>query len=267
VEPEMRKLLRGFLINLQFFTAIPVHLELPMDKPHLKSAVQAFPLLGLLQGGIYAGLFYLLLEYTPFSNLAAAFLLWLMSILLTGGIHLDGWMDASDGYFSYKDQQKRLQVMNDPRTGAFGVISVIVLLSNRFLFIYEITVNVQVETYLMIAGIPLLSKSVMGLLLLTVRSAKKEGLGALFQSAAALKDLWTYIVYIIGFLALMLFFDSAFNYISILLVAAFVILLIFRRKAIKWFGGITGDILGAAVEGTELFLWMTLWLLHYFVMA
>jgi adenosylcobinamide-GDP ribazoletransferase len=157
--------------------------------------------------------------------------------------------------------------MNDPRTGAFGVISVIVLLSSRFLFIYEITVNVQVETYLMIAAIPLLSKSVMGLLLLTVRSAKKEGLGALFQSAAALKDLWTYIVYIIGFLALMLFFGSAFNYISILLVAAFVILLIFRRKAIKWFGGITGDILGAAVEGTELFLWMTLWLLHYFVMV
>ncbi len=263
----MRKHLKGFLINLQFFTAIPVHLELPMDKPHLKSAVQAFPLLGLLQGGIYAGLFYLLLEYTPFSDLAVAFLLWLISILLTGGIHLDGWMDASDGYFSYKDQQKRLQVMNDPRTGAFGVISVIVLLSSRFLFIYEIALNVHVNSYLMIAAIPLFSKSVMGLLLLTVKSAKKEGLGALFQSAATPKDLWTYLVYIIGFLVLMLLFDGGFYYVSILLVTAFVMLLFCRRKAMKWFGGITGDILGAAVEGTELFLWMTLWLLHYFVMA
>lgn len=263
----MSKLLKGFLINLQFFTAIPVHLELPMDKPHLKSAVQAFPLLGLLQGGIYAGVFYLLLEYTPFSNLAAAFLLWLMSILLTGGIHLDGWMDASDGYFSYKDQQKRLQVMNDPRTGAFGVISVIVLLISRFLFIYEISVYVHVDSFLMIAAIPLLSKSVMGLLLLTVKSAKKEGLGALFQSAATAKDLWIYLVYIIGFLLLVILFDGGFYYVSILLVAAVLILLFCRRKAIKWFGGITGDILGASVEGTELFLWLTLWLLHYFVMA
>lgn len=263
----MRKLLKGFLINLQFFTAIPVHLELPMDKPHLKRAVQAFPLLGLLQGGIYAGLFYLLLEYTPFSNLAAAFLLWLMSILLSGGIHLDGWMDASDGYFSYKDQEKRLEVMNDPRTGAFGVISVIVLLSSRFFFIYEITENVHAASYLMIAAIPLFSKSVMGLLLLTVKSAKKEGLGALFQSAASPKDLWTYAVYIIGFLAFVIWFDGGFNYVSILLVTALLILLFCRGKAIKWFGGITGDILGAAVEGTELFLWMTLWLLHYFVMV
>lgn len=263
----MRKLLKGFLINLQFFTAIPVHLELPMDKAHLKSAVQAFPLLGLVQGGIYASIFYVLLEYTPFSNLAVAFFLWLMTIVLTGGIHLDGWMDASDGYFSYKDQEKRLQIMNDPRTGAFGVLSVIVLLSSRFLFIYETTVNVHIISYLTIAAIPLLSKSVMGLLLLTVKSAKKEGLGAIFQSSATSKDLWTYLVYIIGFLVFVIFFDGGFYYVSILLVAAVLILLFCRRKAIKWFGGITGDILGAAVEGTELILWMTLWLLHYFVMV
>lgn len=263
----MRKLLKGFLINLQFFTAIPVHLEIPMDKPYLKSAVQAFPLLGLLQGGIYAGLIFVLLEYSPFSHLAAAFLLWLISILLTGGIHLDGWMDASDGYFSFRDREKRLEVMNDPRTGAFGVISVIVLLSSRFLFIYEITENVHAVSYLLIAAIPLFSKSVMGLLLLTVKSAKKEGLGALFQSAATPKDIWTYAVYLIGYLTFVILFDGSFDYVGILLVTAFVSLLFCRRKALKWFGGITGDVLGAAVEGTELLLWMTLWLLHYFVMA
>jgi adenosylcobinamide-GDP ribazoletransferase len=263
----MRKFSKGFLIDLQFFTAIPIHFELPMDKPHLKSAVQAFPLLGLLQGVIYASLFYFLLEYTPFSNLAVAFLLWLMTILLTGGIHLDGWMDASDGYFSYKDQQKRLEIMNDPRTGAFGVISVIILLSSRFLFMYEITVNVNVISYLLVAAIPLLSKSVMGMMLLSVKSAKTEGLGALFQSAATAKDLWTYPVYITGFLALVSLFNNGYYHVTILIVTAFVILLFCRRKAIKWFGGITGDVLGAAVEGTELFLWMTLWLLHYFAMA
>ena len=119
----MKKLLKGLLIDIQFFTAIPVPLEIPMDKPHLKKAVQAFPLLGLIQGVIYTSLVYVLLEFTPFSNLAVAFMLWLTTILLTGGIHLDGWMDASDGFFSYKDQEKRLEIMKDPRTGAFGVIS------------------------------------------------------------------------------------------------------------------------------------------------
>jgi adenosylcobinamide-GDP ribazoletransferase len=263
----MRKFLKGFLIDLQFFTAIPVRFELPIDKPHLKSAVQAFPLLGLLQGGIYASLYFLLLEYTPFSNLAIAFLLWLMKILLTGGIHLDGWMDASDAYFSYGDQPKRLEIMKDPRTGAFGVISVIVLLSSRFLFIYEITENVQVVSYMMIATIPFLSKSVMGVLLLTVKSAKNEGLGALFQRAATKKVLWIYPIYITIFLALMTLVDHGFFLVFALIVIACASLLLCRRKAVSWFGGITGDVLGAAVEGTEFFLWMTMWLLHYFAMA
>jgi adenosylcobinamide-GDP ribazoletransferase len=259
--------LKGFLLDLQFFTAIPIRSELPMDKPHLKSAVQAFPLVGLLQGGIYASLFYVLTEYSPLSTLAVAFFLWLMSILLTGGIHLDGWMDASDAYFSYGDQPKRLEIMKDPRTGAFGVISVNVLLSSRFLFIYEITENVQTVSYMMIAAIPFLSKSVMGVLLLTVKSAKNEGLGALFQSAATIKVLWIYPIYIAVILALMTFVDNGFMLLSILIMSSFISLQVCRRKAVSWFGGITGDVLGAAVEGTELILWVTLWLLHYFAMA
>lgn len=261
------KFLKGFLLDLQFFTAIPIRLELPMDKPHLKGAVQAFPLAGLLQGGIYASLYYLLAEYTPFSTLSAAFFLWLMSILLTGGIHLDGWMDASDAYFSYGNKEKRLEIMKDPRTGAFGVISVIVLLSCRFLFIYEITENVQGLTYMMIAAIPFLSKCVMGVLLLTVKSAKNEGLGVLFQDAATIKVLWIYLIYISVILVLISFINNGFFLVSILIVIACASLLVCRLKAVSWFGGITGDVLGAAVEGTELFLWMTVWLLHYFAMA
>lgn len=263
----MIKLLKGFFIDLQFFTSIPVPIELPMDKLHLKKAVQAFPLLGIFQGIIYALLTYVLVDLTPFSNLASAFLLWLITILFTGGIHLDGWIDASDAYFSYKDQSKRLEIMKDPRTGAFGVISVIVLLSCRFLFIYEIIINVQFLSYMMIMAIPFLSKCVMGVLLLTVKPAKQEGLGVLFQSAATWKDLWLYPVYIIVFVVVITLYNGNFLLVSLIILASVILLLFLRMKALKWFGGITGDVLGASVEGTELFLWMILWLLHYFVMG
>ncbi|MEM5594857.1 adenosylcobinamide-GDP ribazoletransferase [Niallia circulans] len=52
------------------------------------------------------GDFLLLNEYTPFTALAVAFIVWISTILLTGGLHLDGWMDASDAYFSYQDAKK-----------------------------------------------------------------------------------------------------------------------------------------------------------------
>jgi len=237
-----------------------------MDREHLKKAVQTFPLLGLFQGIFYAFLFYVLNGYTPFSHLAAAFLLWLATILLTGGIHLDGWMDASDAYFSFQDREKRLEIMKDPRTGAFGVLSLVVLLSCRLLFIYEFTTDVQLLTYILILWIPFLSKTVMGGILLTVPSAKNEGLGKLFQDAADKRSLWIYPVYLIFLFLLVTSMGKNLVLVGIMIAVAIGSYLICRRNVLKWFGGITGDVLGATVEGSELLLWMTAWLLHYFVM-
>lgn len=259
------KIMKGFLLNLQFFTALPIKLELPMDKAHLQKAMQTFPVLGCFQGVFYACLFYAVAHWTPFSHLAAVFLLWLATILLTGGIHLDGWMDASDAYFSYQEQGKRLEIMKDPRTGAFGVISIIVLLSCRLFFLYEATINVHIVTYILIAALPFFSKNVMGAILLTVKSAKNDGLGHMFQEASSAKMLWIYPLYIAAFLLIAALLGVSLIPIGWLLLAAMVSYLLCRRNALKWFGGITGDVLGASVEGTEFILWLTIWLLHYFV--
>ncbi|MCS0674415.1 adenosylcobinamide-GDP ribazoletransferase [Cytobacillus firmus] len=262
------KWLKGLLINLQFFTSIPIPMSLPMDKPHLEKAIRTFPIAGLIQGSIYAFILYSFLEWTPFSLLAAAFAVWLAGILLTGGIHLDGWMDASDAFFSYRDQERRLEIMSDPRVGAFGVLSIIVLLGTRFLFIYEIVLLSNLYSYFLIAMIPFLSKMVMGVLLIKVKAAKTEGLGSLFQQAASKTTLSIYPIFLlaaaaaaglagypafVGFLIMVLFSILLFAFLS--------------RKVIAWFGGMTGDVLGASVEGTEVLLWMILWLLHYFVMG
>ncbi|MEH6957448.1 adenosylcobinamide-GDP ribazoletransferase, partial [Neobacillus drentensis] len=151
--------------------------------------------------------------------------------------------------------------------GAFGVLSILVLLSSRFLFIYESTTNVENLQWFMIAAIPFLSKSVMGVMLLTVKAAKNEGLGSLFQNAANPQSLWPYPIYLVSFLVIVSLLIKEFFIIALLILVATCCLFLFRRKAVKWFGGITGDVLGAAVEGTELLLWMTVWLWHYFVMV
>lgn len=262
------KWLKGFLINLQFFTSIPIPLQIPMDKEHLEKAIKTFPLLGLLQGCIYAGILYSFLHWTPFSDLTTAFAVWLAVILLTGGIHLDGWMDTSDAFFSYRDKEKRLEIMSDPRTGAFGVLSVIVLLSARFLFIYEITQMAQPISYFFIILIPFYSKMVMGVLLLNVKTAKNGGLGSLFKQAASEKTLSFYIIYTVILIGLTAIFikDALWGILLFLFVAGGVIAFL-KEKVVNWFGGMTGDVLGASVEGTEVLLWVTLWLLHYFAMG
>lgn len=257
---------KGLLINLQFFSTVPIPIELPMDRKHLERAIQTFPLLGLLQGGIYASILYAIVEWTPFSVLTAAFALWIVSILLTGGIHLDGWIDSSDAYFSYRDQEKRLEIMKDPRTGAFGVLSVIVLLSAKFFFLYEIVSMLHSATYLLAIAIPFLSRTVMGILLVMVKPAKSEGLGAMFHHASTKKTLWVYPVYLVG-LGVVLLSSGLYLGMASYLLAVMIIVLFLKKKVFEWFGGMTGDTLGASVELTEVLLWMTLWLLHYFAMG
>lgn len=261
-------LVKGFLLNLQFFTAIPIRAALPMDKTHLDGSIKTFPLVGLLQGLLYSLVLYLLLNWTPLSSVAVAFAIWLLTIVVTGGLHLDGWMDASDAYFSYQSQEKRLEIMKDPRTGAFGVLSVIILLSSRFLFIYEITTYMTMATYLLVIFLPFLSKGVMGMVLVTVQAAKKEGLAYLFQEAGNGRSLVVYPIYLVLVGGALLYqWSGILVPILILLIVAMLCYVWVRIKAVKWFGGITGDVLGASVEGIELMLWMTLWLLHCFAMV
>ncbi|MGE8207347.1 adenosylcobinamide-GDP ribazoletransferase [Heyndrickxia sp. NPDC080065] len=263
---KIREIFKGLLINFQFFTIIPIPYELPMDKKHITYAVKTFPILGLFQGGIFAGSLYLLLNFTPFSHLAIAFIIWLLTIVVTGGLHLDGWMDASDAFFSYQDREKRLEIMKDPRTGAFGVISLFILLSGRFLFIYEIVNMLTSVSFILILIIPFLSKSLMGYLLLMVPAARKEGLGYFFQKSVHKGALIIYPLYLLFFLGLVTYlFPQAIWFVIVLMLITITLGLFFKQKIIKWFGGITGDVLGASVEGAEWILWMIVWLLHYYV--
>src|SRR5699024_7070329 len=101
----MKSYLYRFILNMHFISIIPFTKEVPMEKKNIERAVQTFPVLGLIQGIIFAGSFYLLIEWTHLSALAIAFIIWLLCIILTGGLHLDGWMDSSDAYFSYRNKE------------------------------------------------------------------------------------------------------------------------------------------------------------------
>lgn len=264
----MKKWWIGFLINIQFFTAIPIKKALPMEKEYISVSVKTFPLLGLFQGFIYVGVLWLLTEYTPFSSLSIAFFVWLSMILVTGGLHLDGWMDSSDAFFSYQSKEKRLEIMKDPHIGAFGVLSCIVLLSMKFLFVYEVIVRAQTDTYLMILFLPFLSKTIMGLLLIYVKEAKTDGLGAFFKkSVTGNIGIFYSFYFFICFGVIFLLHPSMLGIFTFFVIVGLGCFLFFSKMIRKHFGGMTGDLLGASVEGAELILWTTIWLLHYFVMV
>ncbi|RAK22211.1 cobalamin-5'-phosphate synthase [Anoxybacillus vitaminiphilus] len=259
----MNNIIGGLLLSLQLLTTLPIRKTVQWNKHSARWSVRFFPLVGGLLGGLLAAQYWLFAHYTSVSALFLSLWLLFFPVLFSGGLHLDGWMDCSDAFFSYRDQKRRQEIMSDSRVGAFAVISVIFLLSFRFLFIYETIMSGMELTFLLL--IPFLSRSFMSLLLIQGRLAKPNGMAAAFREHVNTVDGWIIaaVLLVIPFCLIVFDIDQLFS-ISLLVVSAFICLIWSQSFYKKQFGGITGDTLGAFVEGVETWLWFTIWLLRCF---
>ena len=87
----------------------------------MKYALCFFPWVGLAVGAVSAVLFWLLQQIGAGSMLRAA-VLTAVPVLVTGGIHLDGYLDTMDALSSWREKQRRLEILKDPHAGAFAII-------------------------------------------------------------------------------------------------------------------------------------------------
>jgi len=261
----MRKMYDGFLLALQLLTTIPVRSNVPWDEERACWSVRFFPVIGLVLGSALVIQYWLLTIFTPVSYMFLSLWLLFFSVIFSGGLHLDGWMDCSDAYFSYRNRQSRHEIMSDPRVGAFAVIAVIFLLAFRFMFIYE-AINGFFNVIFFIV-VPFLSRSFMALLLIKGQLAKPNGMAAAFREHVHSGDAYfvTGTMLVIICTAVVLAGKNVALSICVLTIAAAICYVCFNQFFNKEFGGITGDTLGAFVEGVETVLWFTIWLLHFFV--
>lgn len=265
----VRSFLYGFIFNLQFFTTIPIKgIQVPLDRESLRRSVQLFPLLGLLQGLLFSLLAYILYTWTSLSPLVLTLVLWLFPILFTGGLHLDGWIDSSDAYFSYRDKKRRIEILADPAVGAFGLLSVIVLLVLRFVFLYEIVKKLVPASFVLFLLVPFFSRVSMNMFITFIPPLKDEGLGRMFHQASHPNIL----LYNGGFILLLYLFlylyEPSLLIVGLLFFLAMLLAyLVIKRKIVTAFGGINGDLAGGATEGMETILWLLLWVYHYYVMG
>ncbi len=245
----------GFLLAWQFFSAIPVKKQLEMNAKSVTWMYAFLPIIGLIMGALLSGGTYLLWSYSNISNVLIAILLVVGMIFLTGGLHLDGWIDMSDAFFSYGEKEKRLEILDDPRTGAFGVISVVCLILLKIGFIYEMLEKGQFDSLPFIVFIPFIARVGMLIYFLTMPTSKQKGLAAYFKGVVVPKQLKTILCFfsIIVFAA-WLYFELFHFFIFVLIMLCAVFL--YRKWSMKHFGGMSGDLLGAFGEGMEVLLWL-----------
>lgn len=257
-EEKMKILFDSFLLTFQFFTAVPVHKELQLTKKTVTGMLVLLPWTGAVGGVVAALIAFSLQSFFDVSSLLMAFLVILWMAIFTGGLHYDGLIDTGDAFFSYRDIDKRLEILGDPRVGAFGVMTFIFLLLGKCIVIQEL-LSVESPPFWAMVLLPLLARVGMGLFFVSTTSSKESGLGFFFKERTngkvlVLLSICTLVVAII-FVGLLY---GEWLAILALVISLLIIVWLYRRFALKNFRGLSGDLLGAFIEGTEFALWIIL---------
>jgi adenosylcobinamide-GDP ribazoletransferase len=246
----------GLLLALQFFTAIPIRKELPLGRREVTAMYVALPFVGGAIGLAMYGVSELLLTYLHVGTLLTSVLIVLTAIILTGGLHLDGWADTGDAFFSYKDREKRLEILDDPRLGAFGTMVLVLLIIVKIALFNEILMR-GTGTIALFIAIPFLARAAMNLYFSTVRLAKDKGIAQFFKEKISTGMLigWTLVSCAVILCAVGFGMNSLLIPVVIAAVLA-IALFMYRNWSLKHFGGVSGDLCGAFIVGMEALLWL-----------
>ena len=118
--------MKAFLIGLQFLTRLKLARQDTWTDADFGRSVKYFPLVGAVIGLILVLVYKGTVPYLP--HHIGTVLLLVSEAVLTGGLHLDGFMDTMDGLFSYRSSPRILEIMKDSRVGSNAVMSLGLLL-------------------------------------------------------------------------------------------------------------------------------------------
>jgi adenosylcobinamide-GDP ribazoletransferase len=234
---------RSLRVAVGFLTRLPVNPK-EFKTTDLGDSVRFFPLVGIVYGGLTWGLLHLCTRFTTIG--IAAWITVFAGAFLNGCIHWDGFADTADGLGS-PERERGLAIMKDSRLGAFGGIALV------FLIVGKIVSLQGLGTYSLAGFVSIAALSRWGLAFqIYTQPSVSKGLLQAFQPQNVKRDFWLATIF-------MLVIISFAGMSSLLLLAVVLATLLIANLFIrKRFGGITGDILGAANELLELVCWLVL---------
>ena len=249
----MRRVWNGFLIAVAMFSRIPVP-RADWDKENMKYMICFFPGIGLVIGLLICG-YGKLCGLTDMGSLMRAAGYVLIPLLVTGGIHMDGFLDTVDALSSWQPKEKKLEILKDSHAGAFAVI----MGCAYFILALGVWSEMDEKVLPVLAAGYILSRALSGMALATFPCANKKGSLGMFADAAQKR-----VLKIVLALWILVCAGGAFwwdwRYGLLLSGTAAAVYGYYYHMAMKAFGGTTGDIAGFFVQVCELAMGCTLML-------
>ena len=233
-------------VAFSMFSAIPMP-QFAWNARNMKYSLCAFPLVGAVIALSLWG-WELLCARLALPALLRGAILCLLPVLITGGIHLDGYADTCDALSSHSSIEKRQEILKDPHLGAFAAIRLCVY----FIADFALWTSTKTLCLPVLLGLFCLSRALSGLALTLFPLRPGSGLARSFAETADKKRVRALLAALSLLLALLLLLSRAGETVF----AAALVFLYYRRMCAKDFGGLSGDLAGWFLQTAE--LWMLL---------
>lgn len=237
--------LKSFFIAFSIYSKVPVP-QFEWKEEDMRYTLCFFPWVGALIGLLLWGWMWLCVKL-GIGNLCYLLFGTAIPLIVSGGFHVDGYMDTMDAFHSYQEKERKLEILKDSHIGAFSVIMVVLYYLIFMAGFSEIRTRSAFAVFCM--GF-YLARILSGIGVVSFRSAKRDGLLFFFASSAheyVVKG--TLYVQLIFCFLLMGYIDVK----GAILVggAAILCFAYYRYRSYKELGGITGDTAGYFVTICE----------------
>ncbi len=242
-------MIRIFLVQVQFLTKFPVPSFFEFREDDLAKGVIFTPLIGVLLGMFPAAAYYFL-SGAGLVQMAAVSAI-VLQIIVTGALHLDGLADTADGFFSYRNKDRILEIMKDSRIGTNGAISLIVILMMKYSLLVSLSPG---NAVICLVAAPAAARMTIAWCAGVSSYARSEnGMGKIMVERTG----WRAIVITTIITSAVIFALFRFSLIILpvaILLSAAGFALLFSFYSFKKIGGMTGDVIGAVIELTEVLI-------------
>ena len=232
------QVIKSFFIAVSIYSKIPVP-QFEWKEADMKYVFCFFPWIGALIGGCIYFWNYLCGIY-HIGGLCRTAVGMVIPIFITGGFHVDGFLDTMDAIHSYSPKKRKLEILKDSHIGAFAVI----MLAAYGLILFGAFSEIESDALLkIVCCVFFLSRCLCGISAVSFPLAKKDGMlytfadssykkivkGSLFLQSVICMGLMCYLSFPVG--------------LTVAVVAVLAFGYYFYRSRNE-FGGITGDTAG-----------------------
>lgn len=241
----MIRIFRSLILAFSIYSKIPVP-QFAWKEEDMQYTLCFFPWIGAVIGG---ALFFwnILCQRLFIGELCRTFMGAVIPLAITGGFHVDGFMDTMDAFCSYSPRQRKLEILKDPHIGAFCVI---MFSCYGLVYLGAFSEIKDGGLFCSVCGGFFLARCLSGIAVVSFPGAKKEGMLSRFAGSAN-KSAVKGALYVQGALCIaFMLWQSALAGLSV--AAAFFAFFYYYRRTKKELGGITGDTAGYFVVVCEI---------------